>query len=200
MNLCSASAALVACFVSVGCALTTDRVALEYRPMPGVQSLKEAEGITVLVSVNDLRTDKTKVSSKKNGFGMEMAPIIPEEDPAITIKRALEAEFKARGFNIGSDALVLIHSDVTRFWNDHKTGFFAGDSVADLNMTVLVKNKAGDKILFTKQVSAQGLEPNIQIQGGNNAKLALDKALANGLRQLFEDTMFIDSIIKAKGA
>jgi uncharacterized lipoprotein len=200
MNLCSRSAALLACLISFGCALTTDRVALEYRPMAGVQTLKEAEGITVLVSVNDLRTDKTKVSSKKNGFGMEMAPILAEEDPALTIKRAFETEFKARGFKIGSDALVLIHSDVTRFWNDHKTGFFAGDSVADLNMTVLVKNKAGDKILFTKQVSAQGLEPNIQIQGGNNAKLALDKALANGLRQLFEDPMFLDSIIKAKGA
>lgn len=200
MNPYSTSAALLACLMSIGCALTTDRVALEYRPMAGVQTLKEAEGITVLVSVNDLRTDKTKVSSKKNGFGMEMAPIIAEEDPALTIKRAFETEFKARGFKIGSEALVLIHSDVTRFWNDHKTGFFAGDSVADLNMTVLVKNKTGDKILYTKQVSAQGLEPNIQIQGGNNAKLALDKALANGLRQLFEDTMFLDSIVKAKGA
>ena len=198
MKIYSTRAAIVACIISVGCALTTDRIALEYRPMPGVQLLKEAEGITVLVSVSDLRSDKTRVSCKKNGFGMEMAPIIAEEDPAITIKRAFETEFMARGFKVGGEALVLISSDVTRFWNDHKTGFFAGDSVADLNMTVVVKNKTGDKILFTKQVSAQGLEANIQLQGGNNAKLALDKALSIGLRQLFEDTAFIDSIIKAK--
>lgn len=196
----SSAAILLACFMSVGCALTTDRIALEYQPMAGVQSLKEAEGITVLVSVNDLRSDKTRVSCKKNGFGMEMAPIIAEEDPAITIKRALETEFKARGFKIGSEALVLINSDITRFWNDHKTGFFAGDSIADLNMTVLVKSKSGDKTLFTKQINVQGVESNIQIQGGNNAKIALDKALMNGIRQLFEDGGFLDSIIKAKNS
>lgn len=196
----SSAAILLACFMSVGCALTTDRIALEYQPMAGVQSLKEAEGITVLVSVNDLRSDKTRVSCKKNGFGMEMAPIIAEEDPAITIKRALETEFKARGFKIGSEALVLINSDITRFWNDHKTGFFAGDSIADLNMTVLVKSKSGGKTLFTKQINVQGVESNIQIQGGNNAKIALDKALMNGIRQLFEDGGFLDSIIKAKNS
>lgn len=200
MNPRTIAVALVACFFSVGCALTTDRVSLEYQPMNGVQALQGVDGMTVLVTVNDLRTDKSRVSCKKNGFGMEMAPIIAEEDPALTIKRAIETEFKTRGFRIGTEALVLIHSDITRFWNDHKTGFFAGDSVADLNMTVVVKNKAGDKILFTKQINAQGLEANIQLQGGNNAKLALDRAMSNGIKQLFEDAGFLDSILKAKGA
>lgn len=166
--------------------------------MGGIQTLQGSEGISVHVTVNDFRKDKTKVSSKKNGFGMEMAPILAEEDPAITIKRAIEIELKARGFRIGTEAIVLITSDITRFWNDHKTGFFAGDSVADLNMTVVLKNKIGDKVLFTKQINAQGLETNIQIQGGNNAKLALDRALSNGLKQLFEDNAFLDSILKAK--
>lgn len=198
MNIVRPVACLCACLLAVGCALTTDRISLEYHPMTGVQALPSAEGVTVLVSVNDLRTDKTRVSCKKNGFGMEMAPIVAEEDPALTIKRALESELKARGFRIDTQALVLIHSDLTRFWNDHKTGFFAGDSVADLNMTVVVKNKAGDRILFTKQINAQGLESNIQIQGGNNAKLALDKALSNGMRQLFEDPGFMEAILKAK--
>ena len=194
----SITATLLACFLSVGCALTTDRIILEYHPMEGVRTIQGAEGVTVLVSVNDLRADKSRVSCKKNGLGMEMAPIITEEDPAITIKRAFETELKARGFKIGSEAIVSIHSDVTRFWNDHKTGFFAADSVADLNMTVIVKSKSGDKPLFTKQISAQGLEANNQIQGGNNAKLALDRALSNGIKQLFEDPGFVDSIIKAK--
>lgn len=194
------AACVSACLLFVGCALTTDRISLEYQPMSGIQALPSAEGITVLVHVNDLRTDKTRVSCKKNGFGMEMAPIVAEEDPALTIRRALETELKARGFRVGPDALVLIHSDVTRFWNDHKTGFFAGDSVADLNMTVVVKDKSGEKVLFTKQINAQGQESNIQIQGGNNAKLALDKALVAGIRQLFEDPHFLEAILKAKAS
>lgn len=166
--------------------------------MAGTRPLQGAAGVMVAVSVKDLRADKSRVSCKKNGFGMEMAPIIAEEDPAVTIKRALETELKARGFQLGSDAIVTINSDITRFWNDHKTGFFAGDSVADLNMTVDVKNKADDKTLFSKQVSAQGIEANIQLQGGNNAKLALDRALANGIRLLFEDAGFTEALLKAK--
>ena len=44
-----------------------------------------------------------------------------------------------------------------------------------------------------------GLEPlTIQIQGGNNAKLALDKALANGIKLLFEDAGFLEALLKAK--
>ncbi len=182
----------------VGCALTTDRVRLEYQPIRSAQTVNGADGITVFVTVNDLRADKTRVSCKKNGFGMEMAPIIAEEDPAVTIKRAIESEFIARGFKIGADALVLINSDITRFWNDHKTGFFAGDAVADLNMTVVVKTGSGEKILFTKQIAAQGTETNTQLASGNNAKRALDKALSNGIGQLFEDQIFLNSILKAK--
>ncbi len=193
------AAVLSASLVSIGCALTTDRISLEYRPMAGTQAVLGAEGITAQVAVRDLRADKSRVSCKKNGFGMEMAPIIPEEDPALTIKRALETELKARGFRIGEEAIVAIQSDITRFWNDHKTGFFAGDSVADLNMTVAVKNKAGSGTLFTRQISVQGIESNIQIQGGNNAKLALDKAMANGVRLLFEDPAFLEALMKAKG-
>lgn len=196
----SIPAVLLASLLSVGCALTTDKINLEYQPMVGTRPLPGADGVTVAVVVKDLRADKSRVSCKKNGFGMEMAPIVAEEDPAITIKRALETELKARGFQLGTEALVTIHSDITRFWNDHKTGFFAGDSVADLNMTVAVKNKTGDKTLFTKQISVQGIETNIQIQGGNNAKLALDKALANGIKLLFEDAGFIDALLKAKSS
>ncbi|MBK9795472.1 MAG: hypothetical protein IPP58_03060 [Holophagaceae bacterium] len=194
------TAVLVASLLSTGCALTTDRISLEYRPMAGTQVVQGAEGITVQVAVKDLRADRTRVSCKKNGFGMEMAPILAEEDPAITIRRALEAELKARGFQIGTEAIVSIQSDITRFWNDHKTGFFAGDSVADLNMSVAVKNRAGDITLFTKQIGAQGIESNIQIQGGNNAKLALDKALANGVRLLFEDPAFLEALLKARSS
>jgi uncharacterized lipoprotein len=190
----------LACLLSTGCALTTDRVALEYRPMAGVQPIPAAQGITVSVTVIDMRTEKTtKVSAKKNGFGMEMAPILAEEDPTLTLKKAIETELTARGFTLSGDAMVAIKSELVRFWNDHKTGFFAADAVADLNMTVTVKDKTGEKILFTKQINVQGVEANNQVQGGNNAKLALDKALANGVKQLFDDAAFVEAVLKAKG-
>jgi uncharacterized lipoprotein len=188
--------ATLALVLSTACALTTDHVALQYQPMQGVQALPEAPRITVAVSVADLRTEKTKVSCKKNGFGMEMAPIVPTEEPVVTLRKALEGELAARGFTLAQEARVLVKSDLLRFWNDFKTGLFTADAVADLNMTIVVQSRTGDRVVFTKQINVQGTEKNNMLQVGNNARLALDKALANGLAELFGDKAFIDALLK----
>jgi uncharacterized lipoprotein YajG len=181
-----------------GCALTIDRVNLNYKKMDNVAKINEANDVSVSVVVNDSRANKTKVSSKKNGFGMEMAPIVANEDIAVTIKKAFEAEITSRGFTVANkEALVNIIADVSRFYNDHKIGFFSGDAVADLHMAVAVKNKVGAN-LYSKQINCQGVEKNTQLNSGNNAKLALENALQNGMKILFEDKEFISALIKAK--
>lgn len=179
-----------------GCALTTDKIDLSYVPQVGVAEVQGAKDVVVAVNINDQRQEKSnKVSCKKNGFGMEMAPILANEDVTITLRRAIEQELQSRGFKIGGQALVSITADLTRFWNDHKSGFFSGDSVADLNMNILVKNKNGN-ILYTRQIVTQGIEPNIQLMTGENARLALDRALANGLKLLFDDSAFLSALIE----
>lgn len=178
-----------------GCALTTDRIELQYNQQQGVAQIPGANNVSINVQVIDQRPDKSKVSSKKNGFGMEMAPILAIEDVTVTVRRAIEQELRARGFQIDSDAaLVQIAADLTRFYNDHKTGFFAGDAVADLNMSVTVKSKKGD-LLYARQVIAQGIEPNTQLMSGENARLALNRALENGMKSLFEDQAFLAALL-----
>jgi len=157
--------------------------------MPG------ANKVSVAVQVADLRQDKGKVSSKKNGYGMEMAPIVATEDVAVTIRRAIEQELRARGFQLAAGtALVQIAVDLTRFYNDYKTGFFAGDAVADLNMSVTVKSSKGE-LLYTRQVIVQGVEQNVQLATGDNARLALNRALENGMKTLFEDQAFLAALV-----
>lgn len=159
-----------------------------------------ASNVSVNVQVADQRQDKSKVSSKKNGYGMEMAPITATEDVAVTVRKAIEQELQARGFQLGTDAaLVKIAADLTRFYNDHKMGFFSGNAVADLNMSVSVKTNTGEQ-LYSKQIVAQGIEPNTQLATGNNAKLALDRALENGMKTLFEDQAFLSALIASSGA
>lgn len=183
-----------------GCALTTDTIALQYTAQSGVAKIPGANNVSVRVQISDQRQDKSKVSSKKNGFGMEMAPILANEDVTVTIRRAIEQELVARGFQLGSDtALVQIAADLTRFYNDHKLGFFAGDAIADLNMSVTVKSQKG-ALLYTKQVVAQGIEPNTQLMTGENARLALNRALENGMKLLFEDRAFLDALLMASSA
>lgn len=180
-----------------GCALTPETIALSYKPQTGVTAVPTANTVTAGVTVLDQRLDKTKVSSKKNGYGMEMAPITAAEDVTITVRKALETELKARGFALGDKtATVQIASDLTRFSNDHKTGFFSGESVADLSMLVNVKSANGS-IGYSQVIAAQGIEPKIQMMGGENARLALDRALSNAMTRLFEDKAFIAAVLAA---
>lgn len=180
-----------------GCALTPDHIDLKYSPQQGVSKMPEAANVAVNVKVIDQRQDKNKVSTKKNGYGMEMAPILANEDVAITVRKAIEQELSARGFQMGADtALVQITADLIRFYNDHKVGFFSGNAVADLNMSVSVKSKDGT-LLYAHQVIAQGTEANTQLMSGENARLALDRALVNGMQSLFDDKAFLSALISA---
>lgn len=190
-----AIASLVVIANLTGCALTTDRVELQYTQQRGVVPVPGANNVSVNVQVNDQRSEKSKVSSKKNGFGIEMAPILAAEDVSVTVRKAIEQELQARGFQLGSKAaLVQISADLTRFYNDHKTGFFAGDAVADLNLSVAVKSQKGE-LLYAKQIVAQGVEANIQLMSGENARLALNRALENGMKALFEDRVFLSALV-----
>ncbi len=180
-----------------GCALTTDRIDLTYTPQLVAPAVPGAGEITVAVQVVDDRQDKTKVSSKKNGYGMEMAPIIANEDVSITIRKAIETELDHRGFKLSAaPAIVQVVADLTRFYNDHKTGFFSGDAVADLTMSVNVESKDGS-VLYSRQIVAQGIEPNTQLATGNNARIALEKALQDSMAKLFGDNEFIAALTRA---
>ena len=75
--------------------------------------------------------------------------------------------------------IVQIAADLARFYDDHKLGFFAGDAVADLNMSVTVESKLGD-LLYARRVIAQWLGPDTQLMSGENARLALSRVLEAG--------------------
>lgn len=183
-----------------GCALTSEQIALGYAPQAGVARIAGAEKVAVDVEVADQRLDKSRISSKKNGYGMEMAPITAAEDVSVTVRKAIETELEARGFQLGSKtALVKVAADITRFYNDHKMGFFAGDAVTDLNLSVTVKSRDGN-LLYAKQIAAQGKEANTQLASGKNAKLALDRALENGMKMLFDDPAFVAALLTSSGA
>jgi uncharacterized lipoprotein len=180
-----------------GCAFTTDRVNIAYTPKVGVTPVKEASNIVIGLRLKDERQEKSnKVSSKKNAFGVETAPILANEEITLTFRRGLEQELRARGFKIGDDALVYVDANIIKFWNDFKIGFFAGDSVAELNMSILVRGVNG-QVHYSKIITTEGVEPNIQLMTGDNAKIALDIALTNGINQLFEDSVFIQRLIES---
>ena len=185
---------LVMVFLASGCALTKDYVVLSYDPQTNVEKMKRADGVSVKVEISDVRTIRDKVSSKKNSYGMEMAPIIAQNDVGDLLKKAIEAEFKNRGFEL-ADGSVQVFAELNKYYNDFKTGFWSGKAVAEVVMNVQVK-KPDKSILYSKLITGEN-SLTVQLASGKNAKLALDAALKDAISKLFADAAFMDSCFKA---
>ena len=181
-----------------GCAVMPDKIDLAYQPQQGVVQIPEASKVTVDVQVKDDRKDKSRVGSKTNNYGKELAAIQTNEDVAVTVRHAIEQELHDRGFRSGTDATVNIVADITKFYNKYTTTFWSLSitvpGAADLDMSVAVKSKNGD-LLYSKKLAVQAVKTDNLLMGGDNAKIILDKALANAMKTLFNDKAFIAALM-----
>ena len=195
-NKLGVTAAVVLTMVMLnGCALTKGHVAMSYVPQADVGKIQGAEAVAVKVEVADERTIKDKVSAKKNGYGMEMAPILAANDVAEVLKGAIETELKQRGFAVG-DGSVGVVAELSKFYCDFKTGFWSGNAVAEVTMNVQVKNPDGS-IAFSKLVAGEGCKNHIELYSEGNARTALNAALHDAVFKLFEDPAFVDSLLQS---
>lgn len=191
---------LAACLVAIGslasgCALTVDQVRLGYVPQANVSAIEQAGAGPVAVQVDDMRSRKDRVSSKKNGYGMEMAAIVSVNDVADLVKEAVTTELRARGFQV-AESREIVKVEVQKFYCDFKIGFFAGDAAAEVTLSAQVHRPDG-LIAYSRVIAGEGVEPNIQLCSGENARLALDKALQDAMWKLFTDNAFLDAVRKS---
>ncbi len=193
--LSSVAGAFLASVLLSGCALTQDSISLAYVPQTNAVPVAGASAVSVKVDITDSRSIKDRVGAKKNGFGMDMAAIISNDDVVETVKRAVHAELSDRGFKL-ADGDVLLLIDLNKFYNDFKVGFWAGDAVAEVTMQAEIKKSDGN-IAYSKLITGEGKNTNIQLASGTNAKIALDAALADAIAKLFGDPQFIDTLLKA---
>ena len=63
------------------CALTRDYVDIQYKPTSTPETVAGAENVEVAVNVKDVRV-KQNIGCKINGYGMEMANIVANNDVA----------------------------------------------------------------------------------------------------------------------
>jgi uncharacterized lipoprotein YajG len=185
---------LAMCLLS-GCALTQASVSLSYVPQTDVSKVAGADKVSVAVEVSDARTIKDKVGAKINSYGMEMAAIIAQEDVPETVKKAIEVELENRGFQVAAGDMTVA-AELSKFYNDFKIGFWAGDAMAEVTLNIEVKNASGG-IVFSNLITGEGTNPNIQVASGSNAKVALDAALNDAIAKLFQEPAFIDSLVKS---
>jgi uncharacterized lipoprotein len=181
--------------VFTGCALTEDRIDIPYQGRANITVVQGADKVNVEVKNEDKRTVfKDRVGAKKNGYGMEMAKIVPNNDVAKTFSDAVMFELENLGFKNGTGGKT-VKVELVRFYNDFKMGFFAGDAVADGLINIVVTNSKNE-VLFTRSYEGGGVYPNIQLALGENAREALIKAMTDIVGKVAQDKELHTALLK----
>lgn len=169
-----------------GCAIIEDNIAVNYVAPPNLSVVEGASAVSVSLSGEDARVaNKDRVSTKKNGYGMEMAAIRAKNDVVQLVKSAVEHELTSLGFKVGeSNERITISLDT--FYNDFKPGFWSGNAVAEVAFT-LKAYKSDGRLIYSRSYKGVGMENGIMIYSGDNANAALQKALTNAMSTVIAD-------------
>ncbi len=179
------------------CALVVDEVDLAYKPQPNVAAIGGAEAVKVQVTVNEARSsNQDRISVKKNGYGMEMAAITSKQKVPELVAQAINSELKARGFSLTSGS-VFVLVDVNKFYNDFKIGFWVGQALGEVMLNAQVIN-AGGRVFYSKVYVGENVVQDVMYFGGDNAKQAVEGALAKAVADMMADQYFIQALIEAQ--
>jgi uncharacterized lipoprotein YajG len=181
------------------CALTVDTIDIAYKPDFAAKSPPGAESITVNLNVEDARTSyRDRVSSKKNGYGMEMAAIVTKRDVQSIVADAFKEELVRHGFNVG-ESPVVVQVNIQKFYSNFKVGFWSGTSAGEVIFSVQVQDSEL-KPFFAKHYAGDRDIKGVMLAGGGNAKKAIEPAFANAVKKIMTDEKFIKAIFKADSA
>lgn len=179
-----------------GCAITEDAIAVKYDAPANISVVPGAKDVKVSVTTSDGRVaNRDRVSSKKNGYGMEMARITASNDVVAEVGRAVQAELASLGFQVAPGGIEVAIETIT-FYNDFKTGFFSGDAVAEVAFNLTAKEPSG-ALVYSRGYRAVGMNKNIMLAVGSTAEVALREALRNAVQQMVADSNLHQAIVKA---
>lgn len=168
------------------CALVEDQVPVNYVAPTNLTVVPGASGVAVDIAPSDHRvSNRDRISTKKNGYGMEMAAIRSTNDVVTLVGTAVERELASLGFQLGKGG-VAVRVEVDTFYCDFKTGFFSGEGVAEVAFTLKAFKPGGD-IAYSRSYRAVGMNKDVMIFSGDNARIALEDALTRAILQVIQD-------------
>jgi uncharacterized lipoprotein len=176
-----------------GCATTEDTVQINYTP---TSATRVANAQPVALTVVDGRTtDRSRISTKINGYGMEMAAIRSAQDVPEVVRQAAVKEFDQRGFAVEASGLGVTLT-VNRLYNQYSTGLISGTAAGNADLAVAVIDKGGAKV-FENSYSGVS-KTNIALANGSNAADSVAIALNDAFHKMFGDEAFIASLTKGR--
>jgi hypothetical protein len=182
-----------------GCALTTDTIHIQYNSAAAPSRIEEAGHVTVNVRAIEGRSGRPdQVSSKKNGYGMEMAAILSDRPVLQIVQQAISEELRNVGFQTGAGSVVVV-AEVNKFSNDYKVGFWSATAAAEVTLAIQVRDRA-DHIVYARTLTGQGTNGGVVIMGGENARVSLESALSATVVPLMSDPAFTRAVSEAGGS
>ncbi|MTJ79461.1 MAG: hypothetical protein F8N37_00355 [Telmatospirillum sp.] len=180
------SALIVLCSVAFGgCAMTEAVVDIPY-VQDEAASISGAKPVNL--SVIDGRTeDRTRISTKTNGYGAEMGAIRPSRSVVEVVESAMSSELAARG--VGRTAAGLpISVTVKRFYSQFHTTSAEGQ----VGLDITIRNPAGQPVFSRQYQGTSSL--GILVYSGSNAAEAVSAALKDAMAKVFSDRDFLDAL------
>jgi hypothetical protein len=188
--------------LTIGCAGPAP-VTLSYQAQPGVTRLPGAEAIRVKVVVKDLREQKGWVCAKSGQLlqnARQAVEAMPSRtDPAGLVSRALKAELGHRGFDIDYRGIEVDGSLVT-FLCHPEQGLLKIAASVEFDLSVY---RAGhgpfERELYHRFVAGEYVTPDRDLQRWTveNATIALEAALADAMKQAFDDRRFVATLLNS---
>jgi uncharacterized lipoprotein len=193
----AAIAIVVAGLVSA-CALSEDKVPVDYIANTGVTPIAGAEAVSVTVTGVDRRSQYVdRISTKKNGYGMEMARIVATNDVVEVVRGGVERELKAQGYAVGAGG-VSVTVELQNFYNNFRLGLMSGGAAADVAIGIKVRNAAGT-LIYSQLYDATSVN-DVFMASGTNAKESLQKALTLTTRKIIDDKALHDALLSTRAA
>jgi len=147
-----------------GCAFGTREATLRYPPVAEPTSGTAQAATTQLPSANrgeialapfaDARSDKSRVGSVRNGFGMQTASVVTKDDIAAWVTTALRTELTNAGYRVvdgasGTASGLLLTGDLTHLWCDSYFNY-NGEVALDVRL------RAAGQMLMNKKIEGNG--------------------------------------------
>lgn len=183
-----------------GCAFGVRNATLRYPPAPEagvVPAARAAEvaprkGEIALLPIKDARTDKSKLGTVRNGFGMKTADVVTADDIPLWLTGALRTELARAGYQVkdaGTETAggTTLAGDLNHLWCDAYFTYLG-------EITLAVRLRRDGRELLAKEYQGSGGAGMNWVASAEAYGQTLAIALADALRRLVAD---VDKVLSS---
>ena len=188
--------------VSAGCLGTVEypQISLSYRAQGPVERVPGAEAIKVNVVAKDMRPNKDWVCARSMpAIGIERQAVGRMESvtpPAGLVSRAIKAELSHRGFEMDYKGIpVVANVDTFVCYCAGRLSTIDAEVGVDLFVYRAGRPPIGQEFFYRHVKGEYSDQDPLRTWDKENAKIALEAALEDAMKQLFSDRRFINALL-----